>query len=123
MGQYVINEKDGRYCFNLCSGNGHILGTSMVFPSKEECLTGIDSVIADAAAADVEDTTVDAFTRVAAPKYRIYQTLSGNFFFRFYTAKNGDLFQSHSYPKKDSLMRRIERMRAECNSPVAADEM
>ena len=75
MGQYVLNEKDGRYLFNLCSSNGHILGTSLVFPSREECLAGIDAVREDAPAAAVEDSTVDAFKREPAPKYRIYETL------------------------------------------------
>ena len=106
MGQYVLNEKDGRYLFNLCSSNGHILGTSLVFPSREECLAG-----------------VDAFKREPAPKYRIYETLSGNYFFRFFTKDNGDIFQSHSYEKKESLLRRIERMRNECDSSIAADDM
>lgn len=76
MGQYVLNEKDGRYLFNLCSSNGHILGTSLVFPSREECLAGIDAVREDAPTAAVEDSTVDVFKREPAPKYRIYETLS-----------------------------------------------
>ena len=111
MGQYVLNEKDGRYLFNLCSSNGHILGTSLVFPSREECLAGIDAVREDAPTAAVEDSTVDAFKREPAPKYRIY------------TKDNGDIFQSHSYEKKESLLRRIERMRNECDSSIAADDM
>lgn len=123
MGQYVLNEKDGRYLFNLCSSNGHILGTSLVFPSREECLAGIDAVREDAPKAAIEDSTVDAFKREPAPKYRIYETLSGNYFFRFFTKDNGDIFQSHSYEKKESLLRRIERMRNECDSSIAADDM
>jgi uncharacterized protein YegP (UPF0339 family) len=122
MGQYVINENKGKYLFNLCSSNGHIIGTSMVFPSREECMIGIDCVTREAEKATVEDTTVDAFDRQPAPKFRIYETMSGNYFFRFFTTENGDIFQSHSYPKKESLLRRIERMRNECTSPVAADE-
>lgn len=123
MGQYVLNEKDGRYLFNLCSSNGHILGMSLVFPSREECLAGIDAVREDAPTAAVEDSTVDAFKREPAPKYRIYETLSGNYFFRFFTKDSGDIFQSHSYAKKESLLRRIERMRNECDSSIAADDL
>ncbi|MDD5800785.1 MAG: YegP family protein [Coriobacteriales bacterium] len=123
MGQYVINEKDGRYLFNLCSSNGHILGQSLVFPSREECLDGIEAVRKDAPSAAVEDSTVDAFKREPAPKFRIYETLSGNYFFRFFTKDNGDILQSHSYPQKDSLLRRIERMRNEASSSIAADDM
>ena len=32
MGQYVLNENEGKYLFNLCASNGHIVATSMVFP-------------------------------------------------------------------------------------------
>ena len=42
MGQYVLNENDGKYLFNLCASNGHIVATSMVFPSKDDCLDGIE---------------------------------------------------------------------------------
>ncbi|MCH3947377.1 MAG: hypothetical protein LKE43_00865 [Olsenella sp.] len=59
---------------------------------------------------------------VPAPKYRIFQTLSGNYFFRFYPDDSNDIAQSHSYPHKDSLLRRIERMRNEGGSPLAQDE-
>lgn len=61
--------------------------------------------------------------REPAPKYRIYETLSGNYFFRFFTKDNGDIFQSHSYEKKESLLRRIELMRNECDSSIAADDL
>lgn len=96
---------------------------SLVFPSREECLAGIDAVREDAPTAAVEDSTVDVFKREPAPKYRIYETLSGNYFFRFFTKDNGDIFQSHSYEKKESLLRRIELMRNECDSSIAADDL
>ena len=63
MGQYVVVENEGRYCFNLCASNGHILMSSIIFPSKDECLHGIECVRASAADAEIEDSTIDAFDR------------------------------------------------------------
>jgi uncharacterized protein YegP (UPF0339 family) len=57
MGQYVLNENEGKYLFNLCASNGHIVTTSMVFPSKDDCLDGIDRIRRTAKDAVVEDTT------------------------------------------------------------------
>ncbi len=116
MGQYVLNENEGKYLFNLCASNGHIVATSMVFPSKDDCLDGINRIRKTAKDAAVEDTTSLDWQPMAAPKYRIFQTLSGNYFFRFYPD------ESNSYPHKDSLLRRIERMRAEGDSPLAQSE-
>ena len=122
MGQYVLNENEGKYLFNLCASNGHIVATSMVFPSKDGCLDGIDHIRRIAKDAEDEDTTSLDWKPVPAPKYRIFQTLSGNYFFRFYPDDGNDIAQSHSYPLKDSLLRRIERMRNEGGSPLAQDE-
>ncbi|QOY60200.1 YegP family protein [Thermophilibacter immobilis] len=122
MGQYVVVENEGRYCFNLCASNGHILVSSIIFPSKEECERGIECVRASAPDAEIEDATVDAFDREKSPKFRIYEDFDGHFFFRFITEDAGDIARSHTYEQKESLFRRIERMRAEADSSLAADE-
>lgn len=121
MGQYVVNENDGKYLFNLCGKNGHVIATSMVFASKEDCMAGIERIQKTAKDAAIEDTTVDSAMHVPAPKFRIFQTLSGNYFFRYYPDDGGDIAQSHSYPLKESLLRRIERMREEGDSSLAHD--
>ena len=54
-----------------------------------------------------------------APKFRIYQDLGGKFFFAFIDATGEDLALSHKYTEKDSMLRRIERVMAECDSSVA----
>ncbi len=115
-------ENEGRYCFNLCASNGHILMTSIVFPSREECLRGIECVRTSAADATIEDSTVDAFDRESSPKFRIYEDFEGHYFFRFITQDAGDIARSHTYDLKESLYRRIERTRAEADSSLAADE-
>ena len=122
MGQYVVVENEGRYCFNLCASNGHILMSSIIFPSKDECLHGIECVRASAENAEIEDSTIDAFDREETPKFRIYEDFDGHYFFRVITHEAGDIARSHTYEHKESLLRRIERTRAECDSSLAADE-
>lgn len=122
MGQYVIVEHGGKYCFNLCASDGHVLATSIVFPSRDECMRGIEDVRTTAKGAQVEDSTVDAFARESSPKFRIYEDMDGLYYFRFITGAAGDIAVSHHYPKKDSLLRRIERMRTEAESSMAAPE-
>lgn len=121
MGQYVVNEHKGSYMFNLCASNGHVLAGSIVFPDKEECLDAIDTLGKVAPKASVEDTTEFSYTRVASPKYRIYKTLEGKYYFRFFAADGADVVRSHNYEKKESLLRRIERMREEATSSLAHD--
>ena len=122
MGQYVIIENGGRYCYNLCASNGHVLVNSIVFPSRDECLKSIDEMRDTASTAGIEDSTEDAFDRIPSPKYRIYETMDEKYFFRFITSMAGDVARSHEYPKKESLLRRIERMRSECDSSLAHEE-
>ena len=109
MGQYVVVE-------NLCASNGHILMSSIIFPSKDECLHGIECVRASAADAEIEDSTIDAFDREETPKFRIYEDFDGHYFFRYITHEAGDIARSHTYEHKESLLRRIERTRAECTT-------
>lgn len=123
MGQYVVVENEGRWCFNLCASNGHILASSIIFPSQDECLKGIDCLRKEAGNAAIEDSTIDAFDREETPKYRIYEDFEGHYFFRFITNEAGDIARSHTYDNKDSLYRRIERMSAEADSPLAAPEV
>ena len=90
--------------------------------SRPRTIAGINRIRKTAKDAAIEDTTTQDWQHVPAPKYRIFQTLSGNYFFRFYPDESNDLAQSHSYPRKESLLRRIERMRNEGDSPLAQDE-
>ncbi|KXB63903.1 MULTISPECIES: YegP family protein [Olsenella] len=122
MGQYVMVEKEGLYQFNLCDSNGHVVLASTVYPSREECLAGMDSTRALAVGAPVQDGTVHGFGRVAAPKCRIYQQLDGKYYFVLVDDAGDALGRSHAYPKKESLLRRIERMRKESSSPLALEE-
>lgn len=119
MGQYVVNECDGRYQFNLCASNGHVSVSSIVYPSRNDAERGIEDLRREAPNANIEDGTEKDFVRMPAPKFRIYQDLGGKFFFAFIDATGEDLALSHKYAEKDSMLRRIERVMAECDSSVA----
>lgn len=42
---FILNQaKNGKYYFNLVSGNKEIIGTSQMYASKKNCKFGIDSV-------------------------------------------------------------------------------
>lgn len=118
MGQYVVNENDGRYQFNLCASDGHVAAYSIVFPSRHDCERGIEDLRREAPAANIEDGTEKDYERVPAPKFRVYQDLDGKYFFAFIASNGEDLVLSHRYPRKDSLYHRIERVQAESNSSV-----
>lgn len=119
MGKYIVIEHDNRYFFTLTASNGHALMSSIVFSSLEECLHAIDCIKSGAATAELEDTTLNAFARQASPKFRIYEDFNGNYFFRYITDDAGDIAESHTYELKESLLRRIERMRQEAESEVS----
>ncbi len=122
MGQYVVVENDGRYCFNLCASNGHILASSIIFPSHDECMQGMEAFKKAVPKANIEDSTIDAFAREESPKFRIYEDMEGRYFFRVITEEAGDIARSHSYEHKESLMRRIEHTQAEVDSSLAFGE-
>lgn len=123
MGQYVINENEGRYQFNLCASNGHVVVSSIIYPSRHDCERGIEDLRRQASGANVEDGTEKDFEHLPAPKFRIYQDLDGKYFFAFIGAMGEGMALSHKYELKESLYRRIERTRAECDSSVAAGEV
>lgn len=81
-----------------------------------------DEAKALAADAPVQDGTVHGFARISAPKCRIFQQLDGKYFFVLVNDAGDALGRSHAYPKKESLLRRIERMRKESSSPLAFEE-
>lgn len=119
MGQYVVLEHNERFFFNLCDSNGHVLASSIVFPSRDECLHTIAELQKDASAAQLEDSSVDPHAIIDGAKYRIYEDMDGTYYFRYFMADSQDVLQSRSYNAKDELLQRIERMRKESTSSLA----
>lgn len=122
MGRYVLEENDRRYRFVLLDEGGHVICTSCVFPTEAECRAGIALAGKVAPGAGVENGTMEGAPRAEVPKFRIYQNMEGGVFFRLVTTAGTDLVESHTYPHMESLLRRIERMREQCGSPVEENE-
>jgi len=93
--------------------------SSIVYPSRNDAERAIEDLRREAPSANIEDGTEKGLRAHAAPKFRIYQDLGGKFFFAFIDATGEDLALSHKYTEKDSMLRRIERVMAECDSSVA----
>ena len=111
MGKFVIKEVKTGMKFNLKAGNGEIIATSEVYTSESACKNGIESVIANAPVAAVEDQTVEGFETQKNPKFEIYTDKAGEFRFRL-KAKNGQIIAtSEGYKAKASCENGIESVR------------
>ena len=57
-GKFVLKQgSTGKFHFNLLASNGQVIATSEAYESRESALKGIESVKANAPAADVDDQT------------------------------------------------------------------
>ena len=90
MGKFVMktNEKGSR--FVLKAGNGEIIGVSETYSSESACKNGVESVRKNAAAAGLEDQTVEG-SSCKNPKFEVYKDKAGEFRFRL-RAANGKSF-------------------------------
>lgn len=123
MGKFEVKQVKTGYKFNLKAGNGEIIAVSEVYSTESACLNGIESVRKNAAAAAVEDQTVEGFEAQKHPKFEVYQDKAGEYRFRL-KAKNGEIIATgESYKAKagclngiDSIKRNVE------DSPVVKVE-
>ena len=123
MGKFEVKQVKTGYKFNLKAGNGEIIAVSEVYTTESACMNGIESVRKSAAAAAVEDQTVEGFEAQKHPKFEVYQDKAGEYRFRL-KAKNGEIVATgESYKAKagclngiDSIKRNVE------DSPVVKVE-
>ena len=100
MGKFVVRTVNSGIKFDLKAGNGEVIATSEVYESKAACLNGIESVKKNAAAANVEDQTVENFETVVHPKFEMYKDKAGEYRFRL-KARNGEVIAvSEGYTSK-----------------------
>ena len=91
MGKFVIKDtKSGGVKFDLKATNGQVIASSQVYASLNSCKKGIASVINNAPVAEIEDQTVEGYTRIRNPKFEIYNDKAGEARFRL-KAKNGQI--------------------------------
>ncbi len=118
MGKFVVKQTKSGYRFNLVAGNGEIIATSENYSSKDACLSGVESVRANAPVANLEDQTLEAFEAAKHPKFEVYADKAGEFRFRL-KARNGEIIAvSEGYKAKASCKNGIESVRK--NAPDAA---
>ena len=117
MGKFVIREVSSGVKFDLLAGNGQVIATSEVYTTRAACENGIESVRKNAAAANLEDQTVEGFATATNPKFELYEDKGGEFRFRL-KARNGEIIAvSEGYKAKASCENGIESVRK--NAPEA----
>ena len=111
MGTFVVKDAANGIMFNLKAANGEVIATSEVYNSKDACLNGIESVRKNAAAANLEDQTVEGFETQKCPKFEVYLDKRGEYRFRL-IATNGQIISvGESYKAKAGCLNGIESIK------------
>lgn len=108
-GRFEIKKtKDGRFVFNLYAPNSVIVATSQVYSSSQSAVNGIESIIANAAKAPVEDQTAKSYTVKLYPKWELYTDSAGRYRFRLNAPNGNCIVHSQGYTTKASCKNGIE---------------
>ncbi|MBQ7902270.1 MAG: YegP family protein [Oscillospiraceae bacterium] len=100
MGKFIIKKTNTGFNFHLKAANGQTIATGEVYKELDTCHNGVQSVIKNAAIANIEDQTVENFEELKHPKFELYKDKSEQFRFRL-KAKNGEVIAvSESYTTK-----------------------
>ncbi|MGI6072921.1 MAG: YegP family protein [Lachnospiraceae bacterium] len=111
MGKFVIKESANGASFVLKASNGEVIAVSEFYSSLAACKQGIEAVRRAAAAAEIEDQTVEGFATEKHPKFEIYKDKAGEFRFRL-RASNGEIVAaSEGYKAKASCLNGIESVK------------
>ena len=104
----IKKSKDGRFVFNLFAANKVIVATSQIYSSPQSAITGINSVVANAEKAAIEDQTLKSFTPQSFPKWEIYIDKGGQFRFRLLATNGSCICHSQGYTQKSTCKKGIE---------------
>ena len=108
-GRFEIKKaKDGRFVFNLYAPNHVIVATSQVYSSSSAAVNGIQSIIANAEKAPIEDNTLKNPTKQSFPKWEMYIDKGGQYRFRLYATNGNCVVHSQGYTAKASCKNGIE---------------
>lgn len=117
MGKFSIRTVPTGIKFDLKAANNQIIASSEVYATETSCLKGVESVRKNAAAASIEDQTVEGYKTEVNPKFEVYTDKKGEFRFRL-KARNGEIIAvSEGYVAKAGCMNGIESVRN--NAPDA----
>jgi uncharacterized protein YegP (UPF0339 family) len=86
-----------------------MVATSQIYSSSQSAMTGVKSVMANAANAPIEDSTLKNPTVYPFPKWEVYMDRAGEYRFRLY-ATNGNCIchAKKGYSTKSNCKRGIE---------------
>lgn len=111
MGKFVMKTTATGFTFRLKAGNGEVIATSEVYSSEAACRNGIQSVMANAPIAALEDQTVEGYSAEKHPKFEVYLDKKGECRFRL-KARNGEIIAvSEGYTAKASCLNGVESVR------------
>lgn len=111
MGKFVIRTVNTGIKFDLKATNGQVILTSEVYTTKAACQNGVQSVMKNAPAANVEDQTVEGFETMSHPKFEMYQDKAGEYRFRL-KARNGEIIGvSEGYTTKANCVNGVESVK------------
>ena len=111
MGKFVIRTVNTGFKFDLKATNGQVILSSEVYTTKAACQNGVQSIMKNAPAANVEDQTVEGFETMTHPKFEMYQDKAGEYRFRL-KARNGEIIGvSEGYTTKANCVNGVESVK------------
>ena len=121
-GRFEIKKaKDGRYVFNLYAPNHVIVATSQAYTTTAAALNGIESIIANAGKAPLEDQCLKNFAPRAYPKWEMYIDKGGQYRFRLNAPNGNCIVHSQGYTTKASCKNGMESI-IKCSAKPEIDK-
>ena len=123
MGKFAVKRLKSGIKFDLKAGNGEVIASSEMYSSDAACRKGIESVRRNATVANLEDQTLEGFTKAIHPKFEIYTDKAGEFRFRL-KATNGQIIAvSEGYKAKASCENGIASVKMNAvDAPIVKEE-
>lgn len=111
MGKFVIRQTPTGFVFHLKASNGETIAVSEVYTSLASCKNGIQSVMANAPIANLENQTEENHPRFACPKFEVYTARDGEFRFRLKAANGQNIAASEGYTTEKACLNGIDSVR------------
>ena len=106
MGKFLVKKTNTGFKFDLKAASGETIATSEVYNGEASALKGVESV-RKCCVGEIEDQTVEGFTKLKHPKFEVYKGKDGEFRFRL-KARNGEIIvASEGYKAKASAFKGI----------------
>ena len=122
MSKFVIRTVNSGVKFDLKATNGQTVLTSEVYTTEAACRKGIESIMKNAPAANVENQTEEGFEVLTHPKFEMYQDKAGEYRFRL-KARNGEIIGvSEGYTAKAGCLNGIESVKKNAEDAEIVEE-